>query len=170
MKLVSRLILLAALLTLGVWLWTVFFPSPEKVIRKRLASLAADVSFSQGDGTLSRLVDAESVSDFFATNVEVNIDVPGHEQHTFAGRDEITQAALGSRQAVSSLTVKFPDVSVAVGADKQSAAAEVTVEISAAGDRDPVVQELKVTFGKSEGQWLINKVETVRTISQPALK
>ena len=36
MKIVFRLILLAALIALGVWLWFVLFPSPEKIIRQRL--------------------------------------------------------------------------------------------------------------------------------------
>ena len=34
-----RAILVAALIALGIWSWGVFFPSPEKVIRKRLGSL-----------------------------------------------------------------------------------------------------------------------------------
>ncbi len=35
MKIVFRLALLAAAAAAGVWLWTVLFPSPEKIIRKR---------------------------------------------------------------------------------------------------------------------------------------
>ena len=43
MKIVFRLILFAALLALGVWLWFVLFPGPEKIISKRLAELARTV-------------------------------------------------------------------------------------------------------------------------------
>ena len=90
MKVVVRLLQFALLLALGIWLWTVFFPSPEKIIRQRLHRLATDVSFSQNDGGLTKLTglaEAANVADFFATNVVVNIDVPGHEQHSLAGRD-----------------------------------------------------------------------------------
>lgn len=170
MKLTIRLVLLAAATALGIWLWTVFFPSPEAVVRQRLTKLAADISFSRNESQLARLAGAESVPDFFSSNVEVNIDVPGAEQHTFAGRDEIAQAAFGSRQEVGSLTVKFPDINVTVAPDKQSAVADVTVEVNVPRESDLVVQELKISFSKSEGQWLITKVETVRTVSDPALK
>jgi hypothetical protein len=173
MKVVIRVVQIAVLVAVGIWLWTDLFPSPEKVIRKQLTKLAADVSFSKNDGNLTKLAgfaEAANVADFFSTNVEVNMDLPGHEQHTFAGRDEITQAALGARQEVGSVSVKFPDINVTVAPDKQSAVADVTVEAIVSGETDPIVQELKISFGKLERQWLINKVETVRTISQPALK
>ena len=55
MKVAVRLVQLAVIVALGLWLWTIFFPSPEKVIRKRLTSLAADVSFSKSDGSLTKL-------------------------------------------------------------------------------------------------------------------
>ena len=165
MKNIFRLVLLAAVVALGVWLWLVLFPSPEKMIRKKLVQLAQDVSFSSNDGNLSRLMGAQSVAGFFSTNIEVNIDVPGRVQHDFMGRDEITQAALASRSAVSGLNVKFPDVSVTLAPDKQSATAEVTLVATVSGEGDAIVQELKFTFQKMDGQWLITRVETIRTLS-----
>ena len=54
MKIVFRLILLAALLALGVWLWFVLFPSPEKIIRQRLTELARTASFSSGESDLAQ--------------------------------------------------------------------------------------------------------------------
>jgi hypothetical protein len=165
MKNVFRLVLLAALVALGVWLWLVLFPSPEKIIRKRLVQLAQDVSFSTSDGNLSRLISAQSVAGFFSTNIEVNIDVPGRVQHDFMGRDEITQAALASRSAVSGLKVKFPDIGVMIAPDKQSATADVTLDATVSGESDAIVQELKFTFQKIDGQWLITRIETIRTLS-----
>ena len=46
MKIALRLVLLAALAALGVWLWMILFPSPEKVIRQRFAALARAASSS----------------------------------------------------------------------------------------------------------------------------
>jgi hypothetical protein len=173
MKITFRLVQLAVLLALGFWLWTVLFPSPQKIIRKRLHSLAADVSFSKNDGTLTKLTGlagAANVADYFSTNVAVNIDIPGHEQHALAGRDEITQYALAAHQEVATLSVKFPDITVTVAPDKQSAVADVTVEVHASGQTDDFVQELKISFAKTDRQWLINQVDTVQPISQPTLK
>jgi hypothetical protein len=165
MKIIFRLVLAAALVALGVWLWTVLFPSPEKVIRKRLTELARTVSFSPNEGNLARLADAENLAFFFSTNIEVNIDVPGHEQHVFAGREEITQAALATRSAVSGLNVKFPDINVTVAPDKQSAVADLTVEANISNEREPIVQEMKFTLQKIDGKWLVTHIETVRTLS-----
>jgi hypothetical protein len=165
MKTILRVVFLAAFIALGVWFWFVLFPSPEKVIRKQLVKLARDVSFSPDESNLAKLAGAQRLADFFSTNVEVNIDVPEHEQHSLVGRDEIIQAALASRSTANGLIVKFPDVNVTIAPDKQSATADVTLEATISGEHDAIVQEVKFTFEKTEGKWLIKKVETVRTLS-----
>jgi hypothetical protein len=165
MKMLLRLILVVAAAALGFWLWTIFFPSPEKIIRRQLTDLARDVSFSPDENNFIKIAHAQAVADFFATNVEVDISVPEHEQQSLAGRDEITQAVLASRQQLTALAVKFPDVNIAVAPDKNSATADVTVDATVSGERDAIVQELKFTFEKVDGQWLIDKVETVRVVT-----
>lgn len=165
MKIVSRIVVLLVLAALGVWLWTVFFPSPEKVIRKKLAKLALDASFTQNENNLIKLADAQNLPDFFTDTVQVNINIPGHEQQTLAGKDEIRTAALASRQAATDLEIKFPDVNITVAPDKNSATADVTVDATVSGERDAIIQEFKFNFQKTDGQWLINRVETVQNVS-----
>jgi hypothetical protein len=165
MRTVFRIILLAALVALGVWLWFVLFPSPEKIIRQRLTELARTASFSSDEGNLARLAAAQSLAGYFATNVEINLDVPGRLQHRLMGRDEIQQAALGARSTLSGMKVHFPDINITVAPDKQSAVADLTVEASVSGEHDSIVQEMKFTFQKTDGDWLITRIETVRTLS-----
>jgi len=165
MKIVLRVLSVAALVAVGVWLWTVLFPSPEKVIRQRLATVAKRASFAPDEGTLARLADAESLAGYFSTNVEIDLDVPGRFQLTITGRDEVTQHAAAADSMVSSLSVKFLDVTLTIGPDKQSAVADFTVEARAGGDPDLIVQEMKFTLRKIDGQWLITRVETIRTLS-----
>jgi len=165
MKNIFRLILFAALVVFGVWLWFVLFPSPEQVIRQRLTKLARTASFSSGEGNLARLTAAEDITGYFDTNVEVDINVPGRLQHTLAGRADIRQAAPGARERFGGMTVQFPDINITVAPDKQSAVADLTVEVDIAGEHDAIVQEMKFTFQKTEDGWLINRVETVRTLS-----
>ena len=165
MKIVLRFILFAALVALGVWLWFVLFPSPEKVIHKRLVELARTVSSSANESDLTRLAAARSVAGFFSTNVEVNIDVPGRVRHNLIGREEITQAALVARSGTGSLKVKFPDINVTVAPDKQSAVVDLTVQANVSGEHDPIVQEMKFTLQKTDGEWLITRIETVRTLT-----
>jgi hypothetical protein len=165
MKIVLRLVLLAALIAAGIWLWTILFPSAEKIVRKRLAQAASEASFKSGENPLVSAARAETLAGFFSTNVEVNINVPEFGRHIFAGRTEIMQAAAGARSQISSLKVEFPDMNITVGPDKLSAVADVTMKVQAAGQKDFNVQEMKFTFQKIGGDWLITRVETVRTLS-----
>jgi hypothetical protein len=165
MKILSRLLLLVALIAAGVWLWTILFPSPEQVIRKRLAQAASEASFQSGENPLISAARAENLSSRFGTNVEININVPEYGRQEFVGRAEIAQAAAGVRLRLSSLKVEFPDVSVTVAPDKQSAIADVALQVQAAGEKDFNVQEMKFTFQKIGSDWLITRVETVRAPS-----
>jgi hypothetical protein len=54
---------------------------------------------------------------------------------------------------------------VLVNADQESAVADLTLEAQSEGEMDRIVQEMKVTLKKMDGQWLIVKVETVKTLS-----
>jgi hypothetical protein len=165
MKMVYRLVLLVALVVAGVWLWTNFFPGPEKIIRKRLAQAASEASFNSGENPLISAARAENLASRFGTNVEINLNVPEYGRQELVGRAEIAQAAAGVRMRLSSLKVEFPDVSVTVAPDKQSAIADVAMKVQAAGDKDINVQEMKFTFQKIGGDWLITRVETVRAPS-----
>jgi hypothetical protein len=166
MKIALRFILFAALAALSIWLWFILFPSPEKVIRKRLTELARTASSSSNESDLARLAAARSVAGFFSTNVELAVELPELARYSFMDRDEIMQAALMARSKIGGLSVKFPDINIAVAPDKQSAVADLTVQANVSGERDPFVQQMKFTFRKIDGEWLIVRVETVRTLSR----
>ena len=165
MKIIIRIVLLAALAALGVWLWMALFPSPEKVIRKRLTELARTVSSSANESDLTRLAAARNVAGFFAATVELNVDIPELGQHNSLDREELTQLALLARSRAGGVHVKFPDINITVTPDKQSAVADLTVEANVSGEHDSVVREMKFTLRKTDGQWLITRIETVRTLT-----
>ena len=165
MKIVFKLVPLAVVVGLGVWLWTVFFPGPETIIRRHLEKVAKEASFTSNESTLARLSGAENLATHFATNVEVNINTREGDRQEFVGRDQITQAAVAARSQLGSLVVKFLDVTVAVAQDKQSATADLTVDANISGQPEALVQQVKITFQKMNGQWLITRVETVRVLS-----
>jgi SnoaL-like protein len=163
MKFFLRLVLTAVVIAAGIWLWTVLFPNPEKVIRNGLSELARDASFSGSQSSLAGLAGAQKVADFFSTNAEVNVNAPGRAQ-TLAGRDEIMQAVAAARASLDGLKVEFPDVSVTVAPDKQSATADLTVKAQIPGHPEFIAQ-MKFTFQKTGRQWLISRVETVRILT-----
>ena len=160
----TRLFLLAVVLALASWAWLALHPSPEKLIRKQLDGVARATSFGASQGALAKVIAAEGLEDFFSTNVKINIDVPGHREHRLMARSEIPQLAMAVRSSVRSLSVAFPDVTVTINADQVSATADATLQVKIGGESDMIVQEVKITLRKTKSQWLIFKVETVRTL------
>lgn len=166
MKTVFRIVLIVALAALGVWLWTVLFPGPDKVIRRRLLELARTASSSPNESDLTRLAVARSVAGFFSAQVELKLAVPELGQRDSMDREEITQMVYVARSRAGGLQVRFPDINVTVAPDKQSAVVNLTVEATISGERDRLLQEMKFTLRRVDGQWLITRIETVQTLSQ----
>ena len=157
-----------ALLFLGVagWLWTIIFPSPEHVIRKRLAELSKAVSIQGKESPVAMLANASRVAGFFTADIEIRVDVPGASAQVITGRDELFAIAQRVRTMSTGLEVQFLDVNITIAPDKKSAEANLTLRAKAPGDRDQIVQEMKLLLNKSEGSWKIRKVETVKTLSR----
>src|ERR1019366_5029129 len=135
MKIAFRLALLALAAGLGFWLWTILFPSPEKVVLKKVADLAATATIKAGDGT-----------------------------RTLSGRDELRETAAGAFTQLSSVNVQFFDATAKVTADKQSAVVTCTARVSVGDGKDFGIQELRVQFKKIDGDWRITRAETVKTL------
>ena len=164
-------VLLVVLLIAAGWLcWRVFFPSPERVIRKRLLELAKAASFGPNESPLAQVANAANLTSFFTEDVEITIDLRGYSRQTFSGRATLLEAARGARFGLGSLQVEFVDIQVAVDPGKTSANVTLTAKGKVRGDLQ--VQELKLVLKKVDGDWLISNVETVKTLSlrrEPAL-
>jgi cytoskeletal protein RodZ len=159
-----RIILLAVLGALGYWGWTLFFPSPEKVIRKQLHALATEASFAPKQSLITQAWNASVLESFFTPDVQVTITVPGTE-HSINGRAELLQAALGAHQVVSSLQIDLPDIKVVVAPGKEAAVVNLTARGKVSGQKDYYLQELRLRLIKVKRDWLINEIVTVRTLS-----
>ena len=160
----------AALIGLGLWGWLILFPSPEKVIRSRLNQLAGVLSFEPKDGIIVRGYHVEKAARFFTADVEVSVDVRGIEPMIFSGRDEIQQRALGGARLLRGLKVEFLDINVTLGPDKQTASANLTAKWTISGEREFNVQEFNFKLRKVNGEWLIHRGETVKTLSHLVLR
>lgn len=159
-----RAILLGALVAAGIWSWGVFFPGPEKIIRQRLDAMAKAASFSSKEGLIAKAWNASMVAEYFTEDVQVTLEAPGVQQ-TISGRAELLQVVARARSAVSSLSIEFPDIKVTVAPDGASAVVNLTARGKVAGERDPYLQELKMQMIKVKRDWLINRVEPVKTLS-----
>jgi len=165
MKIAFRLILLATAAALGFWCWTVLFPSPEKAVLKKISSLASTATFSASDGNITRATKVSNLIGYFATDAEITFDVIGYPVRTLSGRDEIREAAAGGFTGLSTLNVQVLDFTVRIGADKLTADVSCTAKVNAGDSKDFGVQEMHFQLKKIDGDWLITKVETVKTLS-----
>ena len=164
MKLTARLILLAGLIALGVWSRGFFFPTPQKIIEKDLLNLARLASFSAQDGNFKRLADNERIGSLLARNIHVVLDLPGGRGNTFDNREELLQAVLAARSAVKDLQTQFTDIGIRLNPGQQSAVALLTVKAKIGAEPEWVVEELRFTFQKISGDWLITGLETVKPL------
>jgi hypothetical protein len=165
MKIAVQLFLVAVAAVAGIFLWTIIFPSPQHLIRARLNEMARDASFNNGQSAVSGYLAAQTVGGFFSTNVQVILNDPGTLDRTLTGRDQIVQTIFGIHQSVSNFKVEFPDINVTMGPGKRCATADLTIRALVDGQESWIAEEMKLTFEKIEGKWLITHVETVRVLT-----
>ena len=64
-----------------------------------------------------------------------------------------------------SLSIEFPDIKVAVAPDGNSAVVYLTAKAKVSRPPETYFQELRVRMIRIKRDWLINQVETVKTLS-----
>lgn len=160
-----RLILVAGIAALAFWGWHLWSPAPEAAIRNRLAELARAACVPVNEAPLAGVINAQQLADFFTADAQVTLDVPGHSRVTFGDREELLKAAIHGRSLVSGLKVDFLDIQVTVASDQHSATSHLTARAKIPGDGGFYVQELRLTLKKARNQWLVTRVEAVKTFS-----
>ena len=165
MKKLFSLAFLVGALGLGWLAWNLFFPSVEKVLRQKMATLAETVTFNDKTNPITRAAKAQKVIAMFATDAQVTLDASGYGGRNFSGREEISEAVGMAFGGMQGLRVEFLDVNVQVAGDKQTANIGCTAKIFFGGSKDFGVQEMRFQFKKVDGTWLIHKVETVKTLT-----
>ena len=164
-----RAVLVAIVVALGIWVWKVFLPGPEKAIQRNLTQFAEAISFSSNEGNLTRVADSQNAVSLCTTNIEISVEVPGYPPQSLTGSAELFQALMLARTRLASLQVTFLDLNISVAPNKESAVVDLTARGRSAADRDMQVMELKFTMRKVGGKWLIRKIETVKTLSSLGL-
>ncbi len=164
MKLAIRLILLAVAIGLCTWLWIYLHPTPQEAIRRQLVALAKSATLEKTEGNIAAALRADEFSGFFGREVTLNMEPRAFFPDSIE-RSEIARIMLKLRTESRSLDVKILDPIITVGADQKSAIVELTVNVAAEGERHLLVQEMKFTMKEVDGNWLIIRVETVRTLN-----
>jgi hypothetical protein len=164
MNIFRRVLLVAAVIGVACWVWTVWFASPRQIIKNRLGEVARLASFAPNEGNFSRLAKIQKLGLLLAEDVQVMVDIPGYESHTFNRRDELMQVLAGSSRLINGVKVQFIDLNIEVNPGKDSALVDLTLEAKITGETDLQAQELNFTLKKVKGDWLITRIETVKTL------
>ena len=165
MKIAFRLVLLAAAAALGFWCWLILFPSPEQLVLKKISSLARTATISAGDSNLTRAAKVSNLISYFTPDAEISFEVTDYHARTLSGREEIREAAVAGFTSLTSLKVQFLDATAHIAADKLTADVSCTARVTAGNSKEFGVQELHIQLKKIAGDWLITRVETVKTLS-----
>lgn len=145
----------------GFWLWKVLFPGDEVLIRRQLAELAEVANIPANEPPLAKLTNAAKLAGFFTADGEVDVAPWGYRRVVVSGRDELRQAALGARNAVSSLTVGVEAITVTVGPGEGEAKAQFTLIGRTSESPERQSQAMEAELRKVDGEWLLRRVRTV---------
>jgi hypothetical protein len=165
MKWFFRIVMLAILVAIGIWGWGILFPNAERAIRARLAEVAQAASFSAKESPAAQAMNSQRLTTFCTDDIEIVVELPGAGRHQVSGHDELFAGAMGARTLVAGLNVEFKDVTVTVAPDKQSAIAILTGKGNVPGEKDLLVQEMKFKLKKVGRGWYIQRIETVKSLS-----
>jgi ketosteroid isomerase-like protein len=93
------------------------------------------------------------------------VDSTGGALSAVRGRAAIQQLALAARQQAGGLTVQFGETEITVK-DKVTATVRLVATARGGGLTEPFHRELQLTLRKTEGKWLVEKVEGVAALQR----
>jgi hypothetical protein len=70
------------------------------------------------------------------------------------------------RNVFRSFKVQLLDPNITVGGDQKSASVDLTLRVETPGDQYLIVQEIKCTLRQLDGEWIILRVDTVKTLNR----
>src|SRR5206468_1271073 len=90
-KWIVRIVLFALLVAVGIWVWSILFPNPERLIRKRLAEVAQAASFSGREAPAAQAFNSQKLTTYCTDDIQLVVDIPGRSHVVVTGRDELFQ-------------------------------------------------------------------------------
>ena len=159
-----RILAVVAVAGLGLWVWFRFFPGDDTVIRRNLEMVAKLASFNPNEAPLTRLGNARALADFFTLDVRIDINIQGFREERIEGREQLFETGMAARSTGPGAKVELLDPVIDFPGSREAAVVSLTLKAQISGQSDLVVQELRLTMKKLSGDWLIQRVETVKTL------
>lgn len=142
-----------------------YLTSDRRQIERQFENLAEAASVEGTESPLEQIAQAAQVARFFTDDVVLRL---GQDSSSvIAGRDALVALAAQARRR-GPLQVTFDDVQVSVSGP-ESAAVYTTVTATGVNVQRDVVEarEVSVTLRKVAGEWLIARVDGIRTLERP---
>jgi len=163
----TRSIIVAALaVAVAFWLWRVFFPGDEALIRRQLVELAEAASFPPNEAPLAKVANAGKVAGHFTVDVELALNHWDAGQVHLKGRDELREAAVGARSTLNSLQVAVENVVITLDPEPGHATARLSLLVRAGGESERRTLELQLALRKVDSDWLIHRAATIEYVNQ----
>lgn len=162
MKLKWFLGLLGVIAALAVWGYFRLFPSDRTLLEKRTRAVAKAVSFEGSEGTVRRMLSAQSLGGYFTSNVVIRVNWGRSGRvESVGGRQDLVQGVMQMRARWRGLKLSVYDLEARVGESGESGEVDVTALAEVTGDSGSTVQRLRLNWEKIDGVWLIREVRTL---------
>ena len=151
----------AVVLASGIAAWYVWWPNEERVIRRRLDTLAAVVNedAAEGLGTVSR---AAQIGNFFTPDVHIDL---GRGAVPIRGRESVIAMAARLPPRSDAYRLQFDEITIDLDAAQGTAGVKLAVTFSRSnggpGERVVDARELQLRLTKADGVWRIAEAVTV---------
>lgn len=155
----------------ALWWWReTLFPGEQTRVRRFMEALATEVSFGPDEGGIAVGRRISALTDRFAPDAVVEVEILGAGTFHLNGRGEIQQIMWAARREAKRLEVRFFDIVVDLASDGQTASAHLTATANAEGRRRKQEEfeaiEFRFRLRKLDGAWKVQQVETVQTLKQ----
>jgi hypothetical protein len=155
-------------LALGGFLWLQIDPTGREIrrIQRRLTQLAETASFHEGDPPLKKFGYPGSISKYFTDPTELDVSAGERNVNGTLTRSQLEEGAAALRATAPGLKIEFLDIAVELETPPTRATAHLTAKIHFLREPDYAIQEFRLTLAKVETDWLVERIETVRTMER----
>lgn len=161
----GKLIVIILGVALLVWVGLKLFPDDEKRIRSVLAQLVETVTIEPDDGNIQWIFKSERLAGFFTDDLVIEAEGWSRYAEPITSKVDLSQNFLAlQRIATKQLNVRLSDLLVKIAPDGETATVLTSALVRINDTKDPFAQELKFTFEKVDGRWLIKRVEILQTL------
>jgi hypothetical protein len=132
-------------------------------IKRVVETARASVSWDGRESELEQLAAIGRLTGCVTHNVEVQIDILGGPSGSLSGVDDLKPAILAARRQMPLVNVSILDMDVILR-DDTHARVELTANFTTDKPKEINPQEFALSLRKINGSWLIEKIESIRTL------